>query len=292
MSKTIRLTSTYDGFKPGSIITVDDAVAAQLLAGGVNASADLAGGKAAYKQVQQSSMVPLPSGPAPGSLGANETTEITLPPNFFLTVSGSAGAEGSAEVIDSTGSVSTPVQLRTAAVTFGSYQDERKVRLYANVGRFSYSSTPFGGVRLSPDSSGNMGIVGIDGKGIAIGGGNTDTTSPHYPAARAVMRIASVSQIRLITANSSNSFSPRVAHAEKNRKRVTFKNPATNTVSFQLGLTQNDNSNRNQSFTTSYTIAPGEELVCWYDENQWYARQTGATAVANQYLMVETEVNV
>jgi len=133
---------------------------------------------------------------------------------------------------------------------------------------------------------------GPDGKVIAIGGGNTDTTSPHYPAARAVMRIASVSQIRLITANSSNSFSPRVAHAEKNRKRVTFKNPATNTVSFQLGLTQNDNSNRNQSFTTSYTIAPGEELVCWYDENQWYARQTGATAVANQYLIVETEVNV
>jgi len=171
MPKTIRLTSTYDGFKPGSIITVDDAVAAQLLAGGVNASADLAGGKAAYKQVQQSSMVPLPSGPASGSLGANETTEITLPPNFFLTVSGSAGAEGSAEVIDSTGSVSTPVQLRTAAVTFGSYQDERKVRLYANVGRFSYSSTPFGGVRLSPDSSGNVGIVGLDGKVIAIGGG-------------------------------------------------------------------------------------------------------------------------
>ena len=137
-------------------------------------------------------------------------------------------------------------------------------------------------------------VVGLvaDGKVIAIGGGNTDTTSPHYPAARAVMRIASVSQIRLITANSSNSFSPRVAHAEKNRKRVTFKNPATNTVSFQLGLTQNDNSNRNQSFTTSYTIAPGEELVCWYDENQWYARQTGATAVANQYLIVETEVNV
>lgn len=127
--------------------------------------------------------------------------------------------------------------------------------------------------------------------GLAVGG-KGEFTSENASAARSVKTSVSVSQIRLIAANSSNNFSPRVAHAEKNRKRVTFKNPATNTVSLQLGLTQNDNMNGNQSFATSYTITPGEELACWYDENQWYARQTEVTAVANQYLIIETEVNV
>lgn len=142
-------------------------------------------------------------------------------------------------------------------------------------------------VTLTADGTGLV----ADGEAIALGG-KGEMTSENTPAARALRTTASVSQVRLITANAANSFSPRVAHAEKNRKRVTFKNPVSNTVTFQLGQSQLDNFNRNQNFTTSYTIAPGEELVCWYDENQWYARQTDATGVASQYLIVESEVNV
>ena len=131
---------------------------------------------------------------------------------------------------------------------------------------------------------------GPDGKVIAIGGG--EQPSENTPAARAVKTIAAVTQTQLITSNSSAATGQRLACAEKNRKRIVFKNPASNTVSIQIGQTQNDNINRNGSYTTSYTIAPGEELVCWYDQNQWYARQASATAVANQSLIVESEVNV
>ncbi len=146
-------------------------------------------------------------------------------------------------------------------------------------------------VTASVDSSGGMtGLVGPDGKVIAIGGG--EQPSENTPAARAVKTIAAVTQTQLITSNSSAATGQRLACAEKNRKRIVFKNPASNTVSIQIGQTQNDNINRNGSYTTSYTIAPGEELVCWYDQNQWYARQASATAVANQSLIVESEVNV
>lgn len=134
------------------------------------------------------------------------------------------------------------------------------------------------------------GLVGPDGKAIAIGGG--EQPSENTPAARAVKTIAAVTQTQLITSNSSAATGQRLACAEKNRKRIVFKNPASNTVSIQIGQTQNDNINRNGSYTTSYTIAPGEELVCWYDQNQWYARQASATAVSNQSLTVESEVNV
>jgi len=135
-------------------------------------------------------------------------------------------------------------------------------------------------------------VVGLvaDGKVIAMGGG--EQPSENTPAARAVKTIAAVTQTQLITSNSSAATGQRLACAEKNRKRIVFKNPASNTVSIQIGQTQNDNINRNGSYTTSYTIAPGEELVCWYDQNQWYARQASATAVANQSLIVESEVNV
>ena len=42
--KTVRLLSTYMGFRPQTIITVDDATGTALLAGGVNATTDLTGG--------------------------------------------------------------------------------------------------------------------------------------------------------------------------------------------------------------------------------------------------------
>ncbi|ATQ74851.1 hypothetical protein CR152_10195 [Massilia violaceinigra] len=44
MSKTIRLLSTYKGHRPQTILTVDDATATALLAGGLNATTDLTGG--------------------------------------------------------------------------------------------------------------------------------------------------------------------------------------------------------------------------------------------------------
>lgn len=44
MAQTIRLTSTYGDNRPNSIITVDDATAAALLAGGIGATTSLAGG--------------------------------------------------------------------------------------------------------------------------------------------------------------------------------------------------------------------------------------------------------
>lgn len=44
MTVTLRLLSTHQGNKPGTIITVDDATGAALLKGGVNATTDLTGG--------------------------------------------------------------------------------------------------------------------------------------------------------------------------------------------------------------------------------------------------------
>lgn len=58
MTQTVRLLSTYNGNRPGTIVTVDDAVAVQLLQGGINATTDLTGG-VVPKQ-------PAPAVPSPG----------------------------------------------------------------------------------------------------------------------------------------------------------------------------------------------------------------------------------
>lgn len=145
--------------------------------------------------------------------------------------------------------------------------------------------------QLATDASGNTaGIMDPKtGSVISLSGGGGG--GPTVPQLKRLMAVSIT--FPEITVDQTSGFPPRLAVAERNRRRLVFKNPATNTVSFQFGYRQADNiQNPNYNFTPSYTIAPGQELVCLFDEAQWWGRQANTSAVAGQALTVEREVLV
>lgn len=83
MATTIRLLSTYNGNPPNTIITVDDAIATQLLSGGVNATTNLTGGiaPAARPTAPTKSRIAVPlAGNTLGVIGDSREDAAFVPP--------------------------------------------------------------------------------------------------------------------------------------------------------------------------------------------------------------------
>lgn len=139
MATKIRLLSTYNGYKPQSIITVDDAIAAQLLFGGVNATTNLAGGTEAFKPAPYVGDEPLPS-QAPGTrtIAAGTQTTIVVPAGVTVVLTGSSDVVGTREVLDKNGAVSysTPL-VAGSSLTAGPYVADTSVRLSVAAGTLS-----------------------------------------------------------------------------------------------------------------------------------------------------------
>lgn len=152
MAKTIRLLATYNGFKRGDIITLDDATADKLLLGGVSATLDLTGGTTAY---QQSPGTGLSSGsnlPPNQTILAGQTTDIPVPSGVTLGLQGSADIAGTWSIVnpDDTTAGSTP--LSPGLTVAGVFIVDTKVRF----------SVTFGTLTVKP------GVVAGSAEGVPI----------------------------------------------------------------------------------------------------------------------------
>lgn len=97
MAKKIRLLSTFNNLPPNSIITLDDATADKLLAGGIGATLDLTGGVVRYLDGDASI--------ESSSVTAPQRVTISVPPGSALTLNGSGGAQATLEILSATGAV-------------------------------------------------------------------------------------------------------------------------------------------------------------------------------------------
>jgi len=164
----------------------------------------------------------------------------------------------------------------------------------ANLSVVNSMPADFGSKLISAilDASGNT--VGIqDPKGNAI---NliarllANATTPATPAVEHSFKC--ISSMTVIT-DLPHQYPTRVVYAESKRKKLTFKNPASNTVSLELGFKKADNVlDPNASWTGSITIAPGQEAVIFFDDAQWWVRQAQTGIVAGQTLIIEREARV
>lgn len=126
MSQTIRLLSTYNGFAPNTIITVDDAVAASLLLGGVGATTDLTGGVDAFGNTATAvgSDTYLPSQKI-----SKGRTRFTLPAHTSVRVTANPGAIGRVSAVGSDGSESATFNFNGSGTTyFGPYLEPKTLQ--------------------------------------------------------------------------------------------------------------------------------------------------------------------
>jgi hypothetical protein len=145
MAKKIRLLSTYNNLPPNSIITLDDATADKLLAGGVGATTDLTGGVVRYLDSDGSI--------ASGQITAQQRVSISVPAGSVLTLNGGAQAQGTLETIGAGGAVASSRPLRSGttgplaggktyrvAVDFGTFQTvtQQAEDAYSQAPRFDY----------------------------------------------------------------------------------------------------------------------------------------------------------
>lgn len=89
MTTTVKLTSTYGNFGPGTILDLPDDVASALLAGGIGATTDLTGGVRKSQNVPVVGTAQLSARSAPLQLGTGQESTIPLPRGYVLVVSGS-----------------------------------------------------------------------------------------------------------------------------------------------------------------------------------------------------------
>lgn len=113
------------------------------------------------------------------------------------------------------------------------------------------------------------------------------------PASPAVEKTFKVIDVIRVTNNTGDSYPDRQVYAEGKRKSITFKNPVTNTVSFEIGSRKADNiQNPNPPTWTGLVIAPGQECVVFFDDSQYWLRQSATTTTVDQFMIIEREVRV
>jgi hypothetical protein len=133
MATTIRLLSTYNGYKPQSIITVDDAIATQLIAG-LNATTDLTGGAPAFQPGTGSGLSSGTNLPANRTLLAGQTDTLTVPSGVSLGVNASSDIAGTREVLNPDGTVASSTPLLAGLSTVGVFVVDTKVRFNVTFG--------------------------------------------------------------------------------------------------------------------------------------------------------------
>lgn len=144
MATTLRLLSTYKGFKPQDIITIeDDAIAAQLLQGGVNATANLTGGTVAYQPAPFVGSVPEKVNfPLPRTVRAGQRDTFVVSAGVTLSLTSSTDIVGSREVLANDGTVNSTTALASGATTIGPYTSDTNVRLSVRAGTVSTAVVP------------------------------------------------------------------------------------------------------------------------------------------------------
>lgn len=130
--KTIRLLSTYNGYKPNDIITVEDTVASQLLP--YNATLDLTGGTPAYQQAPNGGVSTGTNLPADQNLVGGQTVTLVLPANTSLAVAGSSDIAGTREVLNPDNSVASSQPLQSGNSTIGVFLVDTRVRFNVTFG--------------------------------------------------------------------------------------------------------------------------------------------------------------
>lgn len=133
MATTIRLLSTYNGYKPGSIITVDDAIAAQLLQGGVNATTDLTGGVVASQNApfagkDQRNL------PVDRQVLAGQTATMVLPAGSLLAINATNDIVGTREILNPDGTVASSIALQAGNTTAGIFVLDTTIRFNVTFG--------------------------------------------------------------------------------------------------------------------------------------------------------------
>lgn len=187
MAQVIKLRSTYRGNKPGTILTVDDAVAAQLLQAGIGATTDLTGGVREYNVVVTPSYQPQVDVLAPFQVSAGGRTIVSIPPGYKLSAKGTATtAAGKLELLSATdGTVEQTATLTNGEGALGPFEASRQVRAFVDYGTVTLSAVfAAGGVGAPAREKKWRGI----GQGMAVsvqgfsGGLNWSTTNRtrHY----------------------------------------------------------------------------------------------------------------
>lgn len=143
MAKTIRLLSTYKGYKPGDIITVDDAIAAQLLP--YNATENLTGGTQAF---QPSPGTGLSSGtnlPPAQTITSGQTSTIVFPAGSALSMQGSSSIAGNYQIMNPDGTAASTTPLVVGLNTTGVFLRDTSVKFSVTFGSLDVSASVTGG---------------------------------------------------------------------------------------------------------------------------------------------------
>lgn len=132
---TIRLLTRWNDLDANTITTQDAATEAGLIAANM-ATADLTGGVRRYRAASGPSVAPLDPGQQ-ASVGGSEQLPITVPARCRLFVTGSAGADGSLDVLHAgTDVADQTIKIASGPSVVGPFPDERRVRVASNSGRF------------------------------------------------------------------------------------------------------------------------------------------------------------
>lgn len=131
---TIRLLSTYDGFAPQSILTLDPAIESALIADG-NASATLTGGTVAYRERPPVLIQPAVQKHGSVALIANRKAIVPMSEGTLLTITPTAGTTGTYQRYDSAGAaVGALTALTAATLTVGSFEGDSTVEIKCTTG--------------------------------------------------------------------------------------------------------------------------------------------------------------
>jgi len=151
---TIRLLSTYDGFAPNSIITIDPALEASFIAAG-NATANLTGGVVAYRERQPVMIQPAVKKRGSVSLIANRKATVPLTEGSALTITPTAGTTGTYQRYDASGAaVGAAVAIGSAVLTVGPFEGDYTVEIKCTTGSL---------VAKTADAAGNTPVMSASG---------------------------------------------------------------------------------------------------------------------------------
>lgn len=140
MAKTVRLLSTYNGNPPGTIITLDDAIANALLAGGIGATTDLTGGFYRYSATPVFTKgAPTPPA-APFTVSGAQTATVAIPQGTAIAVKPSADAEGYAFISRPNRARSNIPFYHDAPLFLGPYEQDVVLDIQMKVGTLSAQS--------------------------------------------------------------------------------------------------------------------------------------------------------
>ena len=138
---TIRLLSTYDGFSPNDIITIDSALEASFIAAG-NATANLTGGVVAYRERQPVMIQPAAKKRGSVSLSANRKAIVPLTEGSVLTITPAAGTTGTYQLYDASGAtVGGVIPLGTSVRVVGPYEGDFTAEIKNTTGSMAVKVT-------------------------------------------------------------------------------------------------------------------------------------------------------